>query len=239
MCCPRLPRVWTAAWSLVAALGVFSSAVQADEHVIVLRFQERESGTEFYPVRMIVTPEYLRIDDGEDRGDFVLFDRGSETVYSVAHDNAAILVVQGRSLEATPPPQFEHREEQVELADAPDIAGRTVVLYRIFTNGDLCGEVAAVDLLPDTVAALREYQRALAAEQADVAERTPPDLQTVCDLADYVFEPDRYLRHGFPVRYRSASGRERVLESYEEDNAVAPELFTLPQDYRRFSPPAQ
>jgi len=52
----------------------------------------------------------------------------------------------------------------------------------------------------------------------------PADLRTDCDLADEVFEPARYLAHGFPVLQRDGVGRVRELTNYEDE---------LPADYRR------
>ncbi len=199
-------------------------------------FQEREAGTGYYAVRMIATPRYLRIDDGDDSGDFLLFDRGERAIYSVDHENQSVLVINAKSFALDRPQRLQMAEEELSSAGSPLIDGKAIRVFRLYTNDQLCFEVAAAaGLLPGAVAALREFHLALAAEQAALASRMPKDVQSDCDLSDTVFTPDRYLRFGFPVRQRDYNGKTRELSDFDPSYRADPRLFTIPLRYRRFT----
>ena len=58
-----------------------------------LNFIEQERGIDPYRTRVLVTPEFVRIDDGVDNNEFILFDRRAQTLYSVNAMGARILVM--------------------------------------------------------------------------------------------------------------------------------------------------
>ncbi len=230
----RVHRVLTAAVSVLLALApVLAAGATATE----IWFTEKEPATGPYVVRMLVTEEFLRLDDGADSDDFMLFDRSDRIIYSVSHEERRILVLPTRPVKQQEPAHYRHQSERVLLDDGPRIAGNRVTLYRLYTNGAMCVEVAAAEsLLPQAVAALFEFHAVLAGEQAAVAERTPEDLKSACDLTDHVFRPGRHLEYGFPVTVRFSNGRERLLNRYntrESDDS----LFILPADYRQLRTP--
>ena len=106
------------------------------------------------------------------------------------------------------------------------VDGKTVTHYRLITNGEHCFDVyAAAGLLPQSVAALREYHEVLAGEQAAMQATVPAGMQSACELADYVFLPARYLAHGFPVRQVSRAGVTRQLMDFKTAVPVEPKLF--------------
>jgi hypothetical protein len=86
------------------------------------------------------------------------------------------------------------------------------------------------------VAALREYHETLAGEQAAMQANMPAGMQSVCDLADQVFVPARYLEQGFPVRQVNRAGVTRQLAGYKYDVPVEKGIFDVPKDYKQMSP---
>ncbi len=199
-------------------------------------FQERESGTDFYLVRMIANKHYLRIDDGEQSTGYVLFNRDQKTIYSVDHDNQSVLVLSGKAIKVDKPKMFELTEEELSSEGSPQIGDNRVKIHRLYTNKQLCFEVAsAAGLLEDAVDVLREFHRALAAEQAVVMRHMPKDLASDCDLSDMVFAPDRHLRFGFPVRQQDYNGKLRELRDFDSNYQADPRLFELPMEYRRIT----
>jgi hypothetical protein len=227
--CTGLVLYWS--WSF-AAKG--DSAVNKSQSVSTLIwFQERESGTDYYRVRMIMNDHFLRIDDGEQSNGFVLFDRDQKTIYSVDHENRSVLVLSDKLINLDKPKLFRLTEEEVNSEDSPLIGGSKIKIHRLYTNKQLCFEVAsAADLLPDAVGVLREFHRALAAEQAAAMQYMPKDLASDCDLSEMVFVPDRYLNFGFPVRQRDYNGKLRELEEFDSNYRADPRLFELPIGYR-------
>lgn len=203
-------------------------------HAVVLTFSEQEPGVEPYRTRMIVTSRYLRIDDGGDASDFVLFDRKQQNIFSTNSSDKRVLLIARRDI-AIKPPAMQHRKLQ-DSADYPPVAGRTVRHNQYFTNGQLCVDVFnAEGLLPRVTQALREYYSLLAGEQASVLTAATLSRRSVCDLANNVFLPTRHLQEGFPVRYQDMRGVVRELADYREAVAVDPTWFVLPQNVEVFT----
>lgn len=201
-----------------------------------LTFSESEPGGEPYPVRMLVTDKFLRIEDGDGKSGYVLFDRAARTIYSINHDERTTLVLRTEKVKLAAPKKFEHRVDR-DPASFPDVDGKTVTHYRLITNGEHCFDVyAAAGLLPQSVAVLREYHETLAGEQAIMQASVPAGMQSACELADYVFVPGRYLEHGFPVRQVNRAGVTRQLVDFKTAVPVEPKLFELPKDYKQIAP---
>ncbi len=219
----------------VSLLVGCSDKLPQPQTATIIYFTEQETGTEPYRTRMLVTPNYLRIDDGVDDDGFVLFDRRQQTIYSANPDNRRTLVIKMQPVNYRPSFALRHRISR-DKETYPKVSDRPVSHYRLFTNDKKCQEVfAAQGLLPDAVAAMREYYQVLATEHAQLARNTPPDLQNACDLASNVVLPTRYLQFGFPVMLIDSNGRVRQLQDYKTKQPVAPALFTLPAGYLLFT----
>ncbi len=216
--------------SLIAAL---ISCSEPTTPAAVLYFVEREPGGEPYRTRMIVTAGFLRMDEGQDSQDFLLFDRADGSIYSVSSADRQVLVIRPRPVELKPPEKFTHRVV-ADTAAYPAVAGRKVTHYELLTNEKRCYDLyAAEGLLPGAVVALREYRLILAGQQALTAAVTPPEMQSPCDLANNVFLPVRYLEHGFPVRLADMTGRTMELVDYKTDFRATADMLRLPAEYKR------
>lgn len=219
----------------LAALGACTDRPAPGAAATVLYFVDREKDAEPYQTRMIVTERFLRIDDGTDTGDYLLYDRRSRTISSVVPADSRILIIPPKAVALAPPAEFRH-EIVREASRLPDIGGHPVAHYRLLTNGKLCYDLyAAEGLLPEATRALAEYREALAGEQATMVPRMPKELRSDCDLANHVFLPARHLAHGLPVRYTDMTGRTSELVNFQTDFAADPALFRLPDSYRRIT----
>ena len=221
---------------LVAFLTACNSG---PETATALYFSEQEPGGEPFPTRMIITAKYLRIDYGVDDDDFILFDRKNPTIYSVNRNDKTVMVITPEKIAVPPPQPLAHRVEKDSKNGAPPVGGKAVNRYRLFTNDKPCYDLfTAAGLLPQAVAALREYHQAMAGEHAAALVNTPQELQSACDLANFIFAPTRHLEYGFPVRQQDMTGNVRQLRDYKQDYIAAEELFRLPADFRRYQPRA-
>jgi hypothetical protein len=201
----------------------------------VLYFVEHEPGVEPFRTRMIVTAGFLRMDEGQDSQDFLLFDRADGSIYSVSSADKQVLVIRPRPVELKPPTQFIHRVV-TDAATFPAIEGRKVTHYELLTNDKRCYDLyAAEDLLPGAVVALREYRLILAGQQALTAAVTPPKMQSPCDLANNVFLPTRHLEYGFPVRLADMTGRTMELVDFKTDFRATADMLKLPEEYKRLT----
>lgn len=208
-----------------------ASCVRDDDKVTALFYVEQAKGAQPERVRLLVGAKYVRIDDGRDGNDYLLFDRVSRTIFSVSSTAKQTLVIAARAVPQESPVPLAHR---VETDDArfPPVAGQEVRHLRLLTNDKLCYDLhAAQNLLPQAVAGLREYYEALAGQQAVTLAITPKEFLTPCELANNVFAPARQFAHGLPVRLVDNNGKVSELMDIQERFPGAERLFTLPADY--------
>jgi hypothetical protein len=232
-------RVMAMAICLAGLLPAIAVPLPAQEDTApltasMLWYEEQEAGTDLYPLRIIVSAGYVRIDDDDDAGDFVLMDRATRDMYSVSRRERSILVVTYRPREGRLPDGIR-LGEVVEADDtAPAIAGQQPLLVRLTANDTTCYHVAAVPgLLEEAVAGLAEYARALGNRQIGSLQTVPASMQTPCFLARYVYAPDRHLQHGLPIQEWDEAGYRRALVNFRADVQVEPGLFEIPDDYLR------
>lgn len=211
------------------------------ETAALLVYRVWEKGSDPYLSRVMVTPDYVRLDEGIDDGGYTLFDRQQEILYNVSPDDRSILVID----HSTPVPEdaakLVLKEEVAVDEQAPSVAGRQPTDVRLLANGELCSEMVVIDgVMQEAVDALAELKLALARIQAATLPSLPPEMRTPCDLAANVYAADRSLRFGLPLQERSA-GRSQSLVDFKSDYEAAEGLFTLPSDFDRrpmFAPAA-
>jgi len=215
-----------------------TKALAVETEVTVLMFSEQDSQDEpAYISRMLLTRDFLRLDDGDDHGNFALFDRKAGSIYSVNNDNQRTLVIPLLPVLAVPPKPLRHDIEELDAGGVPDVDGRKVSRYYMFTNGTRCMEVFAVPgYYDDATNALAAFARTLAGQHAKTIDAMPDFKDIDCDLANNVFEPDRYLSKGFPVRQKDYTGRKRSLVSIKEKVIIDSSMFELPEGYDRYMP---
>ncbi len=213
-----------------------TTGTAASSRATVLLYQEQEAGTDSYPQRILVIPEYLRIDDGYPESDFTLLDRAARTVFSVSHEDRSILVVPDTTVDSRAPPWIHMELEQEVDTDAPQVAGTQPVHVRFIANTVVCHEAMVIPgLLEDAVDGLIEYEEILASRQQENLSNTPESLQSACFLTRYIYAPGRHLRQGLPIQEWDDAGYRRSLVDYREAEQVTSDLFRLPADYERFT----
>jgi hypothetical protein len=203
---------------------------------VVVWFEEHEPGVAPYRTRMIVTDKFIRMDDGGDGDDFVLFDRQDRSVRSVSHENRSIFTIPYRSVTMSSPRVLETGARRESQDNAPPIGGVRPYHVELTVNGKVCTNVvSAQGLLPEATKALREFHESLAGEHAANLEKTPEDMWSDCMLANQVFFPTRHLEYGFPVREWDYRGFARALQNFETGVNLDESLFVIPEGYRDYS----
>jgi hypothetical protein len=207
------------------------------EAATMLLYERSEAGSASDMSRVIVTRDYLRMDLGAATDDYLLYDRKARVVYSVVHGDKTIASIEARPMDLKPPLALQLDEESVPLGGhVPDIGGRTPVQRRMLAGGRVCLEVVAVPgLLQDAVDARREMTRVIAAEHAATLPVVPADVHDACDLAVNTFNADWVTRFGLPIHEQDFAGNTQALVDYSDKFAAVPELFKLPDGYRRYS----
>jgi len=218
---------------LLALFMLASNAVRAaDTTATVVWFEEQEPGIDPYPVRYIVTPGYMRSDDGLDDGDFLLFDRRQRRIYSVARDTRTVLAIDGNG-EPPKAPQTPawHVRERAD-AKAPTIAGIAPLEVALVAGDEVCHTaLVAPGFLEPVRAALQEFSQSLAVQQLRTLGHTPPEMQTPCFLSRYLYATDFHVARGMPLADWNADGKRREMTRYRSDMSVDEKLFVVPDDY--------
>lgn len=210
---------------LLLAVGTAQAA-----DMTVVRYIDQDPGDPAYATRILVTPDFLRMDGGEDEGDFVLLDRRQRQVINVMRDNKLAMVFSPGTLPA-PPQNWKAR-----VATKRGEAGTQ--RFSLTVNGVVCSEgVAARRAAPDAARAMAELKGVLAATQYRVWKDSPREMQHDCDLANQVWESGTTLRLGLPLEEREFSGRSRQLGS-ESKEPLRPELFRVPDGIAAISAPS-
>jgi hypothetical protein len=231
-----VPMRWVIAASL--ALACLSAPVLAAEQVqaTILHFQIKPVGQAAYSERVLVTPDFLRFDGGDMGGVYVLFNRRTQTIYSVSPQDKDVLTIRRRPVKVKPHKPLELRQTSQPYKDAPSIDGKRPQHHTFFAGGKRCYEVVAVPgLLEDVRRALAAFRTTLAGQQALDYGRTPAPPQSACEQARLIFAPTRYLAHGFPIQGWGPQGKARRLLDFKLKQPVAAALFQLPTGYRYYT----
>jgi hypothetical protein len=203
---------------------------QADD-MIEVRYNEQDPGDPPYLTRILVTPDFLRMDGGADEDDFVLLDRKARQLFNVMRgSNIAMRFSPGEL-----PPRPTSWVVVNEVEPGPQGTQR----YLLQVNGQRCLEgIAARAAQPDAARAMSEVKSVLAATQYGVWLSSPPELQHDCDLANLVWEFERTLELGLPLLEQDFTGRRRELE-FEGRVPLRSELFLLPPGMGVMAAPSQ
>lgn len=222
---------WLPLLCLVAAGALHASdAPDAGLTMIALRYIDQDPGDPSYPTRILVTPDFLRMDAGEDEGDFVLLDRRQRQVTNVMRDSRIAMVFSAAEVPGRP------AAWKSELRTGAAATGTR--RFSLTVNGLVCNEgIVAPRLAPDAARAMAELKAVLAATQYRVWKDSPAAMQHDCDLANEVWETGAPFGLGLPLEAREFNGRTRRLESEAELPRV-PELFRVPQGMTAIDAPS-
>ncbi len=215
-------------WLLSLAVASVSA-----EPAALLVYKVWEQGTDPYISRILVTSGHVRLDEGQDSGDFTLFDRAAGVVYSVSAEDHSVLVMAPDDTALPQQPALLLDATDEPDTEAPKVAGQTPHRVELLANGERCTTLTVLpDVMESALAGLRDMRRVLARVQARSLEAMPQEFQTACELASIVYAPTRSLDHGLPLSEQSP-GRVQVLLDYVADYQADAGLFQLPQGYER------
>ena len=214
--------------ALIGLLALCGGIAHAAD-MTVLRYVDQDPGGPPYATRILVTPDFLRMDSGEDEGDFTLLDRRRRVVINVMHESGLAMVFAPGTL----PPQLAGWKARLETGK-PERGGRR---FTLSVNGVICSEGIAVKHAMDAARAMAEMKAILAGTQYRVWKESPPAMQNDCDLANQVWNSGDTLRLGLPIEEREFTGRSRTLES-ETQLPVDPGLFHVPEGMRTINAPS-
>lgn len=211
-------------------LCVFAAGAVHAADMTALRYVDQDPGDPPYLTRILLTPGFMRLDDGNDDGDFVLLDRRQQKVINVMRGNQLAMVFSAGTL----PPRPAGWKPVLDVkAGAPGTRR-----FSLTVKGVVCSEgVAAEGAAPDAARAMAELKSILASMQYRVWKDSPAEIQHDCDLANQVWESGATLKLGLPLEEREFTGRTRQFES-ESTQPLQPDLFRVPDGMPRVDAPS-
>lgn len=214
-----------------AVLAGFSALTEAMQ-MVVYDVERRSAGV--MRERLLAHGQHLRLDDGADAGDHVLYDARAGVVRVVTHATRSVLVIRRVRADPVEPPMALHRRVREQPVDplAPRIAGVRPIPVAFEVNGRVCAELAILpDLLVDLRTLWRGYLALMAGHHRQILSMVPADLHEPCDLALNLFDGAWWLNRGLPVAATGTALPSRRLVSFVADAVVVPALFEAPSDY--------
>lgn len=228
---PQPPAVTAAAPATPPAAG--SAKAEAQVSATVLNFLEVDPVTGPAPVRMLITPDYLRVDGGDSDSGFVLFERKTRRIYSVVHELQRIVLVAPEQTAPETPPDARLEARPVPDSGMPAIGDTQPVHHQFFSNQQHCYDMVNVPgMLDGARAVMQDYERTLAAQQASSLNTLPEDVLTPCYLANTMYDNAHRLQLGFPVEEWGPDGYRRSLVGFEENVKVNASTFEIPFEYQ-------
>ena len=199
----------------------------------LLQFNETRDAQESTP-RMIITDNWLRIDEGKDTDDFVLYDRREKLIYNIVMEEKSILIMDttASDVKADFPLNWKVKSEKSNmLMRTDDTTAARSVHYNFSLNGKSCYDTVALDKGMDApLTAIKEYRQALANQ---LKKYYKPAKGENCAEAIKILSPNIHLKQGFPVREWSNYGYQRFLVDYRQKIIFPERLFQLPEGFSK------
>lgn len=195
-----------------------------------IRYLDQEPEQPAYVSRVLVLGERMRMDYGRDEEDFILFDRQAGMVWLVAHGERRLTGIPAQPMAQVAKLSTWPRDWKL---DQTRQASGGNALFQARVNEQLCVEYKTAPILKKEARLLRDFRRALAANQAASWNGTPEPLRQPCSLLLDVRQAGMEYQQGLPLAIRYWDGRGRVYQRHET-RAAEPALFALPDGYARF-----
>ncbi|VAW58954.1 hypothetical protein MNBD_GAMMA11-1901 [hydrothermal vent metagenome] len=197
---------------------------------LALYYDEVEEGVEAQHMRYLINEQFLRIDDGSEQADFVLFDIGKKIIYSVNHDDQTVLKIDYKKW-TKPAFKFSESSDTQAVPDAPKVHNQPVYNYQVKADGKVCTQVFLIkNTWPQQMKVLHLYQQVLSGQQVVTLKNTPVEFHTPCFLVDQVYHGGDYYQLGLPIQITYSRGYVKLLRDFKEIK-LDKRLFELPAGY--------
>lgn len=219
---------------LITSLLLVNTAFAKDIISRVFYYEEVEQGAGSQTMRYIVNKHYLRIDNGDDNSDFILFDVKEKMIHSINHEDRTILKIENKQWQ-TPEFDFKVNKQFDKMQNAPKISDKQVFSYLLKADDITCTQVSIIkDMFADDMQVFYQYQQVLSGQQVATLKNTPKELHTPCFLIDQVYHSGDYYKQGLPVHISYSRGYEKFLKDYKESE-FNNKLFIKPKGYSEYT----
>lgn len=219
---------------LLSSLFLVNTAFAKDITSRVFYYDEVEQGAGTQTMRYIVNKNYIRIDNGDDNADFILFDVKQKMIHSINHEDRTILKIENRQWES-PKFDFNVSSQLKKMQNVPKISDKQVFSYLVKADDIICTQVSIIKgMFAEDMQVLYQYQQVLSGQQVATLKNTPKELHTPCFLIDQVYHSGDYYKQGLPVHISYSRGYEKFLKDYKEGDFNT-QLFVKPKGYSEYT----
>jgi hypothetical protein len=212
---------------LLYTLALSAAAAEMTE----IRYRDQDADQTTYTSRILILGEKMRMDYGNDEEDFILFDRAAGMVWLVAHGERRLTGVPALPMARVAKLAAWPSGWKLDQSRAGSEGN---ALFQARVNDQLCVEYKTAPILKKEARLLRDFRRALAANQAASWNGMPESLRQPCSLLLDVRQAGMAYQQGLPLAIRYWDGRTRVYQSHEKRPAQTG-LFALPEGYQRYT----
>jgi len=179
-------------------------------------FEKSEPGLQPFISRLLLGKHFLRLDDGYDSGDFILFDRKTHVIHSFNHEDRSHLVMKSLSSKAVEF-KLDFKIGRKKLVDAPKVGGVVPVQHNFFADNKLCKKsVNVAGFLPEVTRVLTDYEQAIVEQNKQTLPQIPASIRSSCYMANNYLHSSDYLKAGFPLFVIDDLGRQKKLLSFRQ-----------------------
>lgn len=200
---------------------------------LALYYEEVEEGVGAQTMRYLINENFIRIDNGDSKADFILFDVNKKTIFSINHEDQTILKINNYPWKQ---PEFDFKTSVNEtlMSKAPKVFNKPVYNYQVKAKEQVCTQVFMIkETYPQAMQVMYAYQQILSGQQVVTLKNTPKEMHTPCFLVDQVYHAGEYYKSGLPVQITYSRGYAKLLKDFKEQEVDA-ELFKLPESYSEY-----
>ena len=202
---------------------------------LVLFYDEVEEGVGAQSMRYLINKDFLRIDNGDAKADFILFDVNKKLIFSINHEDQTVLKIDNHKW-TRPLLNFKISVSDELMPDAPEIFNKAVYNYQVKAEDQVCTQVFMIkDAYPQAMKVMYSYQQVLSGQQVATLQNTPKSLHTPCFLLDQVYHAGDYYQSGLPVQITYSRGYAKLLKDIK-DQEIDTRLFKIPATYKEYKP---
>jgi len=200
---------------------------------LALHYDELEKSAGVQNMRYLINQQFMRIDNGDDNADYILFDVNKKIIYSVNHNDQTVLKIEYKAW-VQPEFDFKVNINQAVLKDAPKIQNKTVYIYNVNAAEQTCTSVYLIkNIYTAEMEIMYLYQKVLSGQQVATLNNTPKEMHTPCFLVDQVYHSGDYFQLGLPVKINYSRDYAKFLKDFKYIE-VNEKLFSLPEKYQEY-----
>ncbi len=203
---------------LTQPLSALKAEVEADDTIKLTEvlFQEIEPGLDPFTTRLLLGEFSMRLDDGDDAGDYVLFNRQTHEIHSFNHEDKTQMVMKSLAYNKL---DFilEYKVDAKKLVDAPRVNNQIPVQYSFYADNRLCKKTINVPgLLTEVTQVLLDYEQVIVEQNKQTLSEIPASIRSSCYMSNNYLHVSDYLKAGFPLFVIDDLGRQKKLLGFSQ-----------------------